>query len=424
MSNVTTASVEAAVIEYYSGKIDDLTYNVDPSMLQKIEKGRAEELNTRGASLVIRPLNNESERWGTAEFLDYPTPGNSPLVKTTVPFVGVTATILFSHLVIDENQNATTLGDLIQGEIDNKLEALNQSREFFLWGDGSGERARVSSFNLGTGVVTCNNSGNLYGTQMLGVGAYVEFRDSSGVLKSGGGPAYGLISAKDNGALTITLDATVGFPNDVANGDRVYLYRSYAGAPRGFLYHIANSGAWQGLADRTIYSGTNPAIQDASSQVLSAALMDKMISGAAFKRRSRKIGNFKFYVSSQLDAYLNTGYELKTYPNTDSMKGGLANEMPTHNGVTLEWHPFVQRNMVWALATEYLRFYQYAKIDWVKNAAGGMFHLLNAAQGQMHASGRACYLEGYLQYGSKQPVRLGTRLYNLSTTGLEMGSDT
>jgi hypothetical protein len=422
MSNVTTASVEAAVIEYYSGKIDDLTYNVEPSLLKQIEKGKKEELNTRGASLVIRPDNNESERWGTTELADYPTPGNSPLVKTTVPFVGVTASILFSTLVIDENQNATTLGDLIQSEIDNKMEALNQSREFFLWGDGSGERARVSAFNSGTGVVTLNNSGNLYGAQMVGKGLYVEFRDSSGVLKSGGGAAYGKVSAKDNGALTITLDATVGFPNDIASGDRVYIYQSYAGAPRGFLYHIANSGAWQGIADRTVYGNTNPAIQDASSQVLSAALMDKMISGAAFKRRSMNIGNFKFYVSSQRDAYLNTGYELKTFPNTEDLKGGFTSV--THAGVKMEWHPFVQRNMVWALATEYLRYYQYAPIDWVKNAAGGIFHQLNAAQGQMHASGKACYLEGFYQYGTKQPCRLGTRLYALATTGLELGNDT
>src|SRR2546423_8626885 len=105
MSNVTTASVEAAIREYYSGGIDDLTYNVEPSMLKKIEKGKAEELNTRGASLVIRPDNNASERWSTTEFQNYPTPGNSPLIKTTVPFIGVMATILFSHLVMDENQN-------------------------------------------------------------------------------------------------------------------------------------------------------------------------------------------------------------------------------------------------------------------------------------------------------------------------------
>lgn len=424
MSNVTTASVEAAVKEYYSGGIDDLNYNVEPSMLKKIEAGKAEELNTRGASLVIRPLNNESERWGTAEFLDYPTPGNSPLVKMTVPFVGVSATILFSHLVMDENQNATVLGDLIQGEIDNKMEALNQSREFFLWGDGSGERARVSGFVAGTGVVTCNNAANLYGTQMVAVGMYVEFRDSAGTLKAGGGANYGLIKAKDNGAQTFTLDPTIGFPNDVANNDRVYLYKSFGGAPRGFLYHVANSGAWQGLADRTVYTGTSPAIIDGSSQVLSAALMDKMISGAAFKRRSRKIGNFKFYVSSQLDAYLNTGYELKTFPNTTDLKGGFNQEGVTHGGVTLEWHPFCQRDHVWALDTAFLRYYQFAKIDWVKNAAGGLFHLLNASQGQMHASGRAMYLEGYLNYGSKEVIKLGTRIKSLATTGLELGNDT
>lgn len=424
MSNVTLASVEAAVREYYSGGVDNLTYDVESSLLPKIEKGKAEELNSRAASLVIRPLNNASERWGTAEFQDYPTPGNSPLVKTTVPFVGVTCTVLFSHHVISENNNVTTIADLVTGEIDNKKDALNQVREFYLWGDGSGERARVSAFVNGTHVVTCNNAGNLYGTQMVEVGLYVEFRDSAGVLKAGGGLNFGLIAAKDNGAQTFTMDAAQGHPNDVANGDRVYVYRSFGNAPRGALYHVASSGAWQGLADRTIYVGTSCPVQDASSQVLSAALMDKLVSGVAFKRRSRNVGNFKYYVSSQLDAYLATGYELKTFPSTTDLKGGFNQDMVSHGGVKFEWHPFAQRDHVWALDWSFLRYYQMQKIDMVKNAAGGIFHLINAASGQMHASGRAIYWEGFSNYGVKQPVRFGTRLKSLSTAGLELGNDT
>lgn len=424
MSNVTLASVEAAVREYYSGGVDDLNYNIEPSILNKIEGGKAEEMNSRGASLVIRPLNNASERWGTAEFQDFPTPGNSPLVKTTVPFVGVTCTVLFSHHVISENNNATTIADLVTGEIDNKKEALNQVREFYLWGDGSGERARVSAFNNGTHVVTCNNTGNLYGVQMVEVGLYVEARDAAGVLKAGGGANFGLISAKDNGAQTFTLDAATGHPSDIANNDRIYVYKSFGNAPRGALYHVANSGAWQGLSDRTIYVGTNPPVLDASSQVLSAALMDKLISGVAFKRRSRNVGNFKYYVSSQLDAYLATGYELKTYPSTNDLKGGFNDNMVSHGGVKFQWHPFTQRDNVFALDWSFLRYYQMQKIDMVKNAAGGIFHLINASSGQMHASGRAIYWEGFMNYGTKQPVKFGTRMKSLSTAGLELGNDT
>src|SRR5437879_2771791 len=128
--SVLLANVEAAVREYYSGGVENVTFNVD-DFYSEVEEGKDyEELNSRGASLVIRPLNNVSEAWGTAELQDYPNPGVSPLVKMTVPFVGVTATALFSNHVLAENQTATAITNLVTGELDNKLENLRDSIDF------------------------------------------------------------------------------------------------------------------------------------------------------------------------------------------------------------------------------------------------------------------------------------------------------
>src|SRR5713226_4072752 len=122
--SVLLANVEAAVKEYYSGGVEDVTLNVDDT-LSEIETGKDyEELNSRGASLVIRPLNNVSEKWGTAEIADFPNPGVSPLVKTTVVFTGVTASALFSGHVLAENQTATQITNTVTGELDNKMENL------------------------------------------------------------------------------------------------------------------------------------------------------------------------------------------------------------------------------------------------------------------------------------------------------------
>lgn len=416
--SVLLANVEAAVREYYSGGVEDVTFNVDDT-LSEVEEGKdAEELNSRGASLVIRPLNNVSERWGTTELQDYPTPGVSPLVKTTVPFTGVTASALFSNHLLAENQSATTITNLVTGELDNKLENLRDSQDFYLFGDGSGERARVSS--VASLVVTCNNSGNLYGVQMLEVGMEVEFRTSGGVLLSGGGVTFSTITAVDYSAKTFTVDQ---IPNDpIANTHRVYLRGSFGAAPRGFLYHVATSGAWQGLSDRTIYRGTTPTVITANG-VLSQGLLEKMHSARALKTGKRGSGKSKLYVSSQWSAYVAIGFEMKSFVNTQSFDAGFIDSQTDYAGVGFKFSKHCQRDMLHELDTKKMRLYRMQKIMMVKNDAGGIFHLINAASGQLHASGKAVYWEGFFNFGVKDVVGLGTRIEALSTTSLALGDD-
>lgn len=416
--SVLLTNVEAAVREYYSGGVEDLTFNVDDT-LSEIEEGKdAEELNSRGASLVIRPLNNVSERWGTSELADYPNPGVSPLVKTTVVFTGVTATALFSNHVLAENQTATTITNLVTGELDNKLENLRDSQDFYCWGDASGERARVSS--VSSLVVTCNNSGNLYGVQMLEAGMEVEYRTSGGVLLSGGGVTYSTILSVDVSAQTFTVDQ---IPNDpIANGHRVYLRNSYGSAPRGALYHIATSGAWQGLTDRTIYRGTTPTTVTATG-VLTQGLIEKMHSARSLKTGKRGKGKTKLYVSSQWSAYVAIGFEMKTFPNTNALDLGFVDNQTDYAGVPFRFSKHVQRDMLWEMDFSKLRLYRMQKIQMVKNDAGGIFHLINAASGQLHASGKAVYWEGFYNLGTKAPVQLGTRIDGLTTTNLALGND-
>lgn len=416
---VLMTNVEAAVREYYSGGVEDLTFNIADT-LSEVEEGKdAEELNSRGAALVIRPLNNVSERWGTSELQDYPTPGLSPLVKTTVPFTGVTASAVFSNHVMAENQSATTIANLVTGEIDNKLENLRNSQDFYLWGDGSGERARVSSVN--SLEVTCNNSGNLYGVQMLEVGMEIEYRTSGGTLLSGGGVTYSTILTVDYSAQKFTVDQ---IPNDpIANGHRIYLRGSFGAAPRGFLYHIAPSGAWQGLSDRTIYRGTTPTVISASSGALTQGLLEKMHSARAMKTGRRQPGSMRLYVSAQWSAYVALGFEMKTFQNTQSVDLGFMDNQTDYAGIPFRFSKHVQRDMIWELNTKALRVYRMQKIQMVKNDSGGIFHTLNAASGQLHASGKAVYWEGFLNYGTKTPVELGTRIDGLLTTNLALGND-
>jgi hypothetical protein len=414
MPNTNLAAVEAAIKEHYSGGVEDLNGNVSPT-LKKVEVGEPEELNSRGAALVIRPQNNAIDRFSTAEFGDYPAPGNSPLVKTTVTFINHTKSALFSHHVLAENMLPSKITDVVTGQLDNCLEFINETKNINLWGDGSGERARVSG--VAGLVITCNNAGNLYGVQLLDVGMEVEFRDSGGTLIDATVPRS-RITAINEGTPSFTVDIA---PAGLANNHRVYLYGSFNAHPRGFLYHITNSGAWQGLSDRTIYRGTSPAIQAAGGAILSAGLMDKTTSGSAFKRGTRAPGKQEYYVSSQWDAYLAIGYDMKI---VEGQTFDAGYKTFSHGGKAFNWDPHVQRDFVWDLDVSQLKEFRMKKMEMVKNDSGGYLHLMTAGQGQGRASGRFVFWEGFYNYGTKSPVKLGTRISGLSTSGLELGNNT
>src|SRR5207244_2128728 len=91
-------------------------------------------------------------------------------------------------------------------------------------------------------------------------------------------------------------------------------------------------------------------------------------------------------------------------------------------GVPFKFSKHAQRDMVWEVDPKLLRPYRMQKIQMVKNDSGGIFHLINAASGQLHASGKAVYWEGYFNCGVKDVVGFGTRIDTLTTTGLAMGN--
>jgi hypothetical protein len=139
-------------------------------------------------------------------------------------------------------------------------------------------------------------------------------------------------------------------------------------------------------------------------------------------RRGAK-GKTKLYVSSQWSAYVAIGFEMKTFSNTNGLDLGFADNNTDYAGVPFRFSKHVQRDMVWELDTSKMRVYRMQKLQMVKNDAGGILHLINAASGQLHASGKAVYWEGFLNYGVKDVIGLGTRIDGLTTTNLALGDD-
>lgn len=420
---VRLADVEAAMKEVYVGRsIEDLTGNTG-STYRRIKNGTksAVELNSRGASIVGRVRNNVSERLSNAEFADFPSAGRSQLYKFNITAKGFQATCLFSHQAMSERRMTSAIINEVQGQIDNKLENTMNSLNFYAWGDGSGERARVGSVSYAGTVATvvCDNPGNLYGTQNLEEGMQVEFRTSAGTLRSTGA-AYATIDTTDNGTMTFVTES--GAPTNIAAGDRIYIRDSYNGAPAGVLYHINNSGPWQGLTDRTLYKNTSCPVINAAGDAISPVLVDKMESAQAFKRGDSYKVKGEFYASSQFYGYKQLGYELRVQMDAQKFDGGI--QTITHGGNKINWERDVPRDAFCQVDFDELRRFDMQELDFVKNVAGGYFHQINASSGQLHASGKAVYFEGFFNWGCVNPNKLGSRIYGLSTTGLDLGNNT
>jgi hypothetical protein len=417
--SVALADIEAGIEEVYIKGVSNLQGNTSPTY-DEIKPGKAHELNSRGASIVIRPTNNAKSRWSTAEFEDFAPAGNSTLVKTTVTFVNFYKTARFSRHVLAENQNPSKIADLVTGEIDNVREMIDKENNKLLWSDGSCELARVSAYNSSTGVVTCNNAGNFFGSQLIEAGMEVEFRQSDGTLREAGGITWAVVSAVSEGNLTFTLQNAMG-PTDIANNDRVYPRDSYNSAPRGFGYQVAPSGAWQGLSDRTVYRGTTPAIYAAGGAALSEGMFRRVRSGMFFKKgEDAKRGKYKVYWSSQKDAYENA-YDEMRIQTSSNLNAHWESVAP--GGMEETRDPHIQRDRVWILNTRKMMKFAMEEIGIRKNAGGGIFHQLNARRGQGHADGSQIYWGGFFNYGTDDPVALGTAITGLSTQGLELGNN-
>lgn len=422
MTAAALSTVEAAIIEHYVKGVEDVTGN-SAATYRRIKPGRAQELNSRSAAIVIQPQNNVSERWSTSEFDDYPSPGRSPLVKLTVPFVNFFATAGFSRHVLSEKMSSEAVADIVATQMDNVVDHIDVLMNIVLWGDGTNERARVSATNTTTGVVTCDNSGNLYGSQLMEVGQEVEFRGADGTLRgTASGITWTVITARSKANKTFTVQQCA---SDVAAADRVYPRGGYNSAPRGFAYHIAPTGAWQGLSDRTVYDGTYVPVINNASGVLGAAVMDKCTSEQFFQRGTTQTGKGtrRIYWNTQRDAYLAAGYDMKPQNND---KLDLSFTGITHGGMREvsedERDKHIQRDSVWFLNEDEMMKFEMDKLGIIKNDAGGVFHQRNASQGPGHSDGKQVYWGWVGNYGCKYPSKLGTRIYGNSTTGLAQGN--
>jgi hypothetical protein len=413
------AAVAAAmkeVLEFDASKAD--TIEKSALLIKAWKQGKAAQINQRNAFIILNVDNASVIRYDATEFADFATPSNQSQLKTSIPLQRVTKSFSVSGAVRRQQATGTSLFDTVMDGADDVAEMMDKQLNFNAHGNGTGEIARASGV-AGT-TVTCANASNLYGSRQVYKNELVEFRATNGTLHSAGN-RYSTVTAVDLAAKTFTVDAIA---SDATTNDIVYDYGSYNNGFRGLAYHVAASGAWQGVSDRTTYRGLSSVVIAASSASISRALIDQLDGEMRFKigDGAKPAGRIVYTSYTQVAGFKALGYDLQRYNGSDtSLNTGFLDDALQHGDLPIKgsvdcqvdrWYEGDVLNMVQRFET--------IPTQWVPNEAGGYFHMANAAAGQGKADGYFMYREWEGNFGAYQPRLVGL-ISGLATSGLPAG---
>lgn len=398
-----------------------------------IGEGSAKNINARGAFYMLQtraPNNIRQKAFGTNPGAQFPEPTNSKYSTMNLTAIVDEATLQWDGNVADQDkavlkQMPAKDLDYVEREMAGIYDAYARDKARQIWQSRDNEIARVSAINTGTRVVTCNNAGNLFNTQLVEEGDILEVRDSTGVTLRGYIRVQSvyrptktfIIDANyilDGAGAVITLAAMA-----IVNNDRLYPKDGYNNGWSGIPYLIATSGAFQSLADRTINDHLTGVSIDASARAISAALLRRLRSA----RRSRRYGKKskgKFFASAQIDGYEATGWATQKYGQTTSLDMGYADEELKFDGKSFMWDYFVPKTQVFEVDMSAIDRFELREFKPLRGENG---YKTRAPGVDRHYDKENIYLKGIGNLGCEVPAAVGGVLTNLSTSGLTLGDD-
>ncbi|GEM_PF-6720681 len=419
--STTQSIIEPALRERFANRpVEQLTDDFSETY-KRIKKASPQAINSRGGFYVVQTTNNRSHEYSdgtTGEGGDFPSSGRARMRKLTVPAVITrsTANVTSSVLAQDKGENhalALNAASLMDQQIQNMINSHALTQNISVWGDGSGELARVSGTSGTT--VTCNNSGNLFGTQLLEPEMIVDVYSFD--LATFRGSI--IISTVNRGNMTFVASAAL--PAGTTSSDRIILKNSKNNLYRGLKYLGANSGSFQGESDRTINPMLSGINIDTSGRTLSAAWLRRQISAQRFKRNGKK-SKAEFFMSSQADAYEATAYAMKLQTGM-AADTGYDPDKATFGGVKVNWEIHVQRDHVFNVDWSYMDRFELKPYE-LERTNGNYLHRVNAQSGRGHSAQFNIYAEGMGNFGTNNPAALVAIAYGFSTSGLELGNNT
>lgn len=421
-SNLTAINAALREVLKYD-PVKSQTVEMSAMLWDWVKKGTPSEINDRNA-FIIKTVNPAAVIVAnSAEFADYAPPSNQSYLKTSIPIRRMTKTYSVSGAVRRQNKTGTTLLDTIVSDTKDVEDMFNKQMNYAAHGDGTDEIAKASG--ISSLVVTCNSTTNLFGTRHVFIGEKVEFRSSGGTLRTGG-VSWSTVTAVDLSAKTFTVDA---IPSDATTNDLVYNYNSYNGQIRGLGYHVAATGAWQGVADRTAYRGLSSVVVSAASAYLSRALLDLVIGELEYKfGDDQPLGEMMAYMSrGQVAQFKSLGYDLQRYNGPDKgLNTGFVSDALQHGNLMVKGSVDCPLDKVYiGNIMGLMQRFETIPMQWVAAPAfdGGDNYMFqaNAASGQGKADGFFMMMEWEGNTGVWQPDHVAL-LSSLGFAGLPSGN--
>lgn len=402
-----------------------------------ISEGSAKNINARGAFYMLQsqqPSNIRQKAFSQATAgQQFPEPSKSKYLTMNVSAIVDEATVQWDGNVDVQNdaslkQKPAKDLDYVEREMEGLYASYARDKARQIWGDRSNELARASAINTGTGVVTCNNAGNQYNAQLLEQGDILEARDGAGTLLG-----YVLVASVYRPSKQFTIDLTyvhdttdtqtvlgaAGGQLNIVNGTRFFPKGCYNNGWPGVPYLIAQTGAFQSLADRTIHDHLTGVSIDASGRAISAALMRRLRSA----RRNRRYGiksKGKFFASAQIDGYESTGWATQKYGQTTQLDMGYREDELKFDGKAFQWDAYAPKSQVNETDMSAIDRFELRPFKPLRGENG---YISRAPGVDRHYDKENIYFKGVGTLGCEVPAAVGGVLTNLSTAGLSLGDD-
>ena len=397
-----------------------------------ISEGSAKNINARGAFYMLQtrqPNNIRQKAFGTNPGAQFPEPTKSKYTTMNLAAIVDEATLQWDGNVDMQNkaqlkQKPAKELDYVERELEGIYAAYARDKARQIWQNRSNELARVSAINTGSRTVTCNNAGNLFGTQLIEEGDILEVRDGSGTLKG-----YVQVESVYRPTKTFIIDANyikdaAGADDaladlSIANNDRIYPKDGFNNGWAGIPYLIGTTGQFQSITDRTTHDHLTGVSIDAGGNTISAAYMRRLRS-ARRNRRYGKKSKGKFVASAQIEGYEATGTATQRYGQTTTLDLGYEDDELKFDGKSFHWDYYCPKTEVYEVDFAAIDRFELREFKpWREET--GYKHLAPGVDRHYHKTN--IYMVGVGNLGCEVPAAVGGVLTNLSVTGLTLGND-
>lgn len=270
----TTTQLNVTVRETLDAAIQSSYENNMPVLSRFKRVMPSEPITARGREFAIQVQSNES--YGSpSEGGVFPAAGAMVDVKATVNYRNQFASFKFSGEV-EDLRTSKTLRDYLKRIIEDKTKAFDEVQEFFLFGTGTGELARIDTVSSND-ITALNTVTYSHGSNFIRKGQLLNAYDISGTAYRTGDMTVVSVNRSTD---VIAVDTAAG--SIATDDDDILVFKShYNLAPQGLPYHVADSGTWLTLS-RATYPSLKATVHDAAS----ASIDFDMIEIAELKARN------------------------------------------------------------------------------------------------------------------------------------------